>query len=160
VIFQQGDLAIFPTQGVVSVVEVERFEVGGLVGSLYALRCLDTDKIIQVPVANADQLGLRPLASQAEAASVRAALQSPAPPLEALPEEQRALQLVLKIQRGVLIGVAEVVRDLHAARQRRPLTQGERRIDELALRLLAQELAAVEGQEEDAVSAQIEALLG
>jgi CarD family transcriptional regulator len=156
--FRPGDLIIFPTQGVVSVLEIERFEVGGLVGSLYALRCLDTDKVLQVPTANAEQLGLRPLASPAEVASVRAALR--APPLDALPEERQALELVLKLQRGGLLEVAEVVRDLHAARRRRPLTQGERRIDELALRLLVQELAAVEGLDEDAVAAQIEALLG
>jgi CarD family transcriptional regulator len=61
-----------------------------------------------------------------------------------------------KIKTGDLVEVAEVLRELYAIREGKELSYGEKKVLELARKLLVKEVALAEGAEEDAVTARVE----
>ena len=65
-----------------------------------------------------------------------------------------------KIQSGSLNDVAQVLRDLHLTRGDKQLSYGERRVYEMAMQLVVQELAVAQGHDEETVTTQVEQLLG
>ena len=73
---------------------------------------------------------------------------------------RRYRRYVEKIQSGSLEDVAQVLRDLHLTRADKQLSYGERRVYEMAMQLLIQELAVAQGSTLEKVREEIEQLLG
>lgn len=156
-VFRQGEYVVYPTLGLAEVTAIEALDVGGFQCRMYTLRCLESTRLLRVPVAHAAQLGIRAPATPSNLADVWSALRAKGAPEV---EPDHLLELVERVQSGDLRAIAEVVGRLHQVRRHRPLTQGERRVDELALRLLVQELAHVQQRDLEATAAQIEVVLG
>src|SRR5262249_42142977 len=68
--FQIGDKAVYPAQGVAEVVGIDSKEINGTVCSFYVLKVLDSEMQILVPKDKADQVGLRPIATNEEVEEV------------------------------------------------------------------------------------------
>lgn len=157
--FNVGDMAVYPAQGVAEILGIETLEISGFTNRFYVLRCLDSEKKIRVPVANVDQVGLRSLVNSSEIEAVLGTLRASEIAISEPNWNRRYRRYVEKIQTGSLGDVAQVLRDLHLTRSDKTLSYGERRVYEMAMQLLVQELAVAQDRSEEEVAAQVEQLL-
>lgn len=158
--FDVGDMAVYPAQGVTEILGVETLEISGITNQYYVLRCLDSEKKIRVPMANVDQVGLRVLVNEKQVEEVLVTLRAPEIAIEEPNWNRRYRRYVEKMKTGSLHDVAQVLRDLYLTRGEKQLSYGERYVYERAMQLLVQELAIVQSQTEEEVTAQVEQLLG
>lgn len=158
--FKVGDRAYYPAQGVGIVESIEAREFGGQTHKFYILRIIDNDMTIMVPVNNATQVGLRTLISKDKVASIYNVLgekQSGAQAIPSWSRRQRAYNE--KIKTGNPEEVAEVLRELYLIREDKELSYGEKKVLELARRLLVKELALAEGIGEEAMHQRLEKIV-
>jgi len=158
--FNVGDMAVYPVQGVTEIQGIETIEIAGVSSRFYVLRRLDSEDTIRVPVTNVERVGLRNLVSAEEIESVLTVLRADKIAIEEPNWNRRYRRYVEKIQSGSLEDVAQVLRDLHLTRSDKQLSYGERRVYEMAMDLLVQEISVAEGKESDAVRESMEQLLG
>ena len=116
--FSVGDTAVYPAHGVADVVDVENKTVGGQTLSFYHLQVRNSGLKIIVPIARAEENGMRPLAAESDIEQVFELLNQ----REIEPDRQtwnrRYRGFMEKIRSGVLFEVAEVYRDsLHPQEQ-------------------------------------------
>jgi CarD family transcriptional regulator len=155
--FKIGDQAVYPAQGVGIVEAIETRQFCGQTHDYYILRIIDSDMTIMVPVANAGQVGLRRLISKEKVSSVYNLLDEKRSGSVALSSwSRRQREYNDKIKTGNPIEVAGVLRELFLIRQAKELSYGEKKVLDLARRLLVKELALAEGVAEDAVSRRLE----
>jgi len=158
--FKVGDCAYYPAQGVGVVESIETREFSGQKHNFYILRIIDNDMTIMVPVHNASQVGLRTLISKEKVATI----------YDVLGEKQQAAQAMAswsrrqreyneKIKTGNPLEVAEVLRELYLIREDKELSYGEKKVLDLARRLLVKELALAEGVGEETVTRRLETLV-
>ena len=158
--FKIGDQAVYPAQGVGIVEAIETRQLCGQTHDYYILRILDSDMTIMVPVANAGQVGLRRLISKDKVTSVYNLLDEKGSGSLALSSwSRRQREYNEKIKTGNLIEVAGVLRELFLIRQSKELSYGEKKVLDLARRLLVKELALAEGVAEEAVSRRLEGVV-
>ncbi len=158
-VFEVGDMAVYPRQGVTEVLSIEQIEIGGDMHSCYVLRCLDSEKKIRVPVNNVERVGMRSLVDDAQIVEIMDTLRAPEVAIAEPNWNRRYRRYVEKIQSGSLQEVAQVLRDLHLTRAAKQLSYGEKGVYETATQLLVQELSVAQGRPADEVNAQIEAIL-
>lgn len=158
--FNVGDMAVYPVQGVTEILGIETIEIAGTKSRFYVLRRLDSDDTIRVPVANVKRVGLRSLVTADEIEDVMTVLTADKIAIEEPNWNRRYRRYVEKIQSGSLEDVAQVLRDLHLTRSDKQLSYGERRVYEMAMDLLVQELSVAQDKEADAVREGLERLLG
>jgi len=158
--FNVGDMAVYPVQGVTEILRIETLEIAGMTSKFYVLRRLESEDTIRVPVSNVEQVGLRNLVNEDEIAQVLDVLRVEKIAIEEPNWNRRYRRYVEKIQSGSLQDVAQVLRDLHLTRAEKQLSYGERRVYEMAMQLLIQELAVAQGSTLDKVREEIEQLLG
>ena len=155
--FKVGDQAVYPAQGVGIVEAIETRVFCGETHDYYILRILDSDMTIMVPVTNACQVGLRRLISKEKVPSVYNLLdEKRSGNLTISSWSRRQREYNEKIKTGNLIEVAGVLRELFLIRQGKELSYGEKKVLDLARRLLVKELALAEGVDEEAVSRRLE----
>lgn len=154
-----GQKAVYPSRGIAEVVEIEKKEIGGKVQEFYVLRLATSDLKILVHVDKADQVGLRPIAGQADADKVLQILREKVMHLERYTWNRRYRGFMDKIKSGSLFEVAEVFRDLHSLKKTKSLSFGERRMLDTARGLVVQELSAARAADRAAVEADLERAL-
>ncbi len=159
-LFNIGDRAVYPAQGVTEVLGIETLEISGQINQFYVLRCLDSDKKIRVPVAKANQVGMRSLVTKDGIDRVFEVLHANEMAVDEPNWNRRYRCYIDKIQTGSLEDVAQVLRDLHLTRADKQLSYGEKRVYEMAMQLLVQELSIAQGVEDKDVVTQVEQLLG
>ena len=135
-------------------------EIAGTKSEFYVLRRLDSEDTIRVPVSNVERGGLRNLVAEEEIESVLEVLRVDKIVIEEPNWNRRYRRYVEKIQSGSLEDVAQVLRDLHLYRLEKQLSYGERRVYEMAMQLLIQELSVAQSIEAEELTEQIEQLLG
>ncbi len=158
--FNVGDMAVYPVQGVTEILGIETIEIAGTKSRFYVLRRLDSEDTIRVPVANVARVGLRNLVTSDEIEDVMQVLTVDKIAIEEPNWNRRYRRYVEKIQSGSLADVAQVLRDLHLTRSDKQLSYGERRVYEMAMDLLVQELAVAKSHDRDEVRNDLEQLLG
>jgi CarD family transcriptional regulator len=158
--FNIGDMAVYPVQGVTEIVDIETIEIAGTSSEFYVLRRLESEDTIRVPVTNVERVGLRNLVAKDEIEVVLNVLRADKIAIEEPNWNRRYRRYVEKIQSGSLEDVAQVLRDLHLTRLDKQLSYGERRVYEMAMQLLVQELSVAQSMEMDDLTEQIEQLLG
>ncbi len=155
--FKIGDRAVYPAQGVGVVEKIESREFCGQTHDFYILRIIDNDMTIMIPVGNAGHVGLRTLMSKDKVETIYSALgekQSGSPAIASWSRRQREYND--KIKTGDPMDVAEVLRELYLIREEKELSYGEKKVLELARRLLVKELALAEGIAEETVTERLE----
>ena len=113
---------------------------------------------LRVPTVKAIAVGMRGLAGADETAKAMKTLKGRARVKRAM-WSRRAQEYEQKINSGDLISIAEVVRDLHRNDDQREQSYSERQLYEAALERLTREIAAVDGQGEDAAQTKISGIL-
>ncbi len=158
--FSVGDMAVYPVQGVTEILGIETIEIAGMSSRFYVLRRLDSDDTIRVPVSNVERVGLRRLVSEEEIAEVMDVLTADKIAIEEPNWNRRYRRYVEKIQSGSLADVSQVLRDLHLTRSDKQLSYGERRVYEMAMELLVQEVSVAQSKTADEVRDAVEQILG
>jgi len=159
--FKVGDKAVYPAQGVGIIEAVEAREISGQTKDFYILRIYDNDMTIMIPVENADTLGMRALMGEQQVRHVLDHLQDKAEHSEQqLPSWSRRQRLYQeKLRSGSPLAVAEVLRELYQLKMDKDLSYGEKKMLELAQRLLVKELALAQDQDENQVCQRLEHLM-
>lgn len=154
--FKIGDMAVYPTQGVGVIEEIESREYSGQKQKFYILRIVDSDMKIMVPVGNAGNVGLRRLIDQKRVTGIFDALAEPSVNGKIASWSRRQREYNDKLKTGDLLEVAEVLRELYQISSSKELSYGEKKVLEQARRLLITEVALAEGAKEDQVTQRLE----
>jgi CarD family transcriptional regulator len=158
--FKVGDQAVYPAQGVGIVEAIETRKLCGETHDYYILRIIDNDMTIMVPVANAGQVGLRRLISRENVPSVYSLLGAKRVGQLAISSwSRRQREYHEKIKTNNPLEVAHVLRELYLIRESKELSYGEKKVLELARRLLVKELALAEGVTEATVCSRLETMI-
>lgn len=156
-LFSVGDKAVYPAQGVGIIEAIETKEFSGQRHNFYVLRICDSDMTIMVPTANAEQVGMRSLVDKDNVQKVYDILQNTdalAGTISSWSRRQR--EYTEKIKSGDLLEVATVLRELYLIGAGKELSYGEKKVLELARRLVVKEVAFAEGVEEAQICSRVE----
>lgn len=154
--FKKGDMAVYPTQGVGVIENIETREFSGHSQSFYVLRIVDSDMTIMVPTNNVQNVGLRGLIDQKNIPSVFEVLGAPASGGKIASWSRRQRDYQDKLKSGDLHEVAEVLRELYLISDNKDLSYGEKKVLEQARRLLVTEVALAQGAKEESVIDRLE----
>jgi len=154
--FSVGDMAVYPAQGVAEVVGLEEKEIAGSITRFYVLRIVDTDMRIMVPVAKAQEVGLRQIICEEEIHEVFDILRETEIHVDKQTWNRRYRGFMEKIKTGSLFEVAEVYRDLYRLKASKTLSFGERRMLDTAKNLIVKELSVARKTKEGDMEQEIE----
>lgn len=155
--FKVGDMAVYPTQGVGVIEAIEAREFSGEKQEFYVLRIVDSDMTIMIPVANVEQVGMRCLIGKERVDSVYDILEERQDGGQSVASwSRRQREYNEKIKSGDLFEVAEVLRELYQIKENKELSYGEKKVLDLARKLLVKEIALAEGTAEDKVVERVE----
>jgi CarD family transcriptional regulator len=156
--YKIGDMAVYPTQGVGIIEAIEAKEFAGEKHEFYILRIVDSDMTIMIPVNNALQVGMRNLIDKDRVSAVYDILEEKqddnGSAIASWSRRQREYNE--KIKSGDLFEVAEVLRELYLIKEGKDLSYGEKKVLDLARKLLVKEVALAEGAEEEQVVKRVE----
>ncbi|MEQ8602876.1 MAG: CarD family transcriptional regulator [Marivibrio sp.] len=156
--YRKGDYVVYPTHGVGKVLGVEDQEIAGQKLELIIIE-FDKDRMtLRVPVAKADQSGLRKLSSPDQMKAALKTLKGKSRVRRTM-WSRRAQEYEAKINSGDPVSIAEVVRDLFRNANQPDQSYSERQLYQAALDRLARELAAVEEIDEEAAAVKLEQML-
>jgi len=156
--FRTGDMAVYPAQGVAEVVGIEEKEISGKKQRFYVLRILASDMRIMVPVAKAQEVGLRQIIGEEEIREVFIILKEKEIHVDKQTWNRRYRGFMEKIKTGSLFEVAEVYRDLYRLKSTKTLSFGERRMLDTAKNLIVKELSVARRMTETRMEKEIERL--
>jgi CarD family transcriptional regulator len=139
--FKAGDHAVYPGHGVGKVVAVEVKEIMGTKMEFYSVQILETGLKIMVPKTSVNQVGLRPIISEDEAAKVISILKIKDVKIDTQTWNRRYREYMEKIKTGSVYEIAEVLRDLFLLKVDKELSFGERKMLDTARGLLMKELS-------------------
>ena len=149
--FQVGELVCYPMHGVGHVEAIEEHTVLGETSKYYLLRFIMGKMTAMVPVASANQVGLRSLAGTSECEEILSFLSNDTYDEESDNWNQRYRENLDKLKAGNITDVASVVKCLKRREQQRGLSAGERKMFLTARQVLIAELSAVTGKREDEI---------
>ena len=158
--FRAGDAVIHPVRGAGVVVRVEKRQWRGDSALYYRINLLGQPGTrLMVPVSAADTLGLRRVIPRSKLSKVWRVLRA-APKTLPANHKKRYELLDDRLHAGDVFQVAEVVRDMAWRQQREGslTTIGKQRYEE-GMKILAGEIAAVQGVDLDDAEAQVRAKL-
>jgi CarD family transcriptional regulator len=155
-VFSVGDKVIHPAYGAGTVLEIEDKRVGEQQRTYYVIELLAQAGTLHVPVARADDLGLRSPVKQA--AHVLTVLNSP--PV-VLPNDHRERQesISIDIRSGDVVRISEAVRDLAYRERADKLTEADLKLYRQAQDFLIGELALSQGTDVETARHQVTSVL-
>ena len=156
--FKKNDWVVYPTHGVGKVTGIEEQEIEGHSLKLLVISFEKDRMTLRVPLAKADDSGLRKLSSKEEMKTALKTLKGRSRVRRTM-WSRRAQEYEAKINSGDPVSIAEVVRDLHRSAGQPDQSYSERQIYQAALERLSRELAAVEAIDEDAATQKLEDML-
>jgi CarD family transcriptional regulator len=142
VMYNVGDLLIYPTQGLAEVQAIEMRVVEGKQSDFYVLRIVAKNLAIMVPTANETKIGLRHIIRSEDLPKVRKILTQKST-AHYTQWHHRYSDNFDKLKSGSIFQTAEVVRDLVELRKKKNLAIKETRMMDNARQLLIMEIATV-----------------
>ena len=146
--YKVGDKVVYPHHGAGTVVKKDKRKVLGEEREYLTIQILHNDMTVNVPVENAEQVGLRTVIDEDLVNTVVKALTAGE---SEMPKNwnRRFKHNRDKMKTGDIFELAEVVRNLAQRDQEKGLSTGEKQMFSNAKRILASELMFVKGMEED-----------
>ena len=144
--FKVGDIVVYPAHGVAEVESIEDREISGNSISFFMLKVLDTEMTVMVPVANANNVGIRPLLDEEGIQEVLDILHQRDIPIDNQTWNRRYREYMEKIKSGSAFEIAEVLRDLNILKRGKELSFVERKMYDTAKNLLLNEFSISKGK--------------
>jgi len=156
--YSAGDKVVHPGHGPGVIRGIERREMLGEAKQYYVIDMLTGGGTLMTPVAQADEVGLRPVISRA---AVQRLLRSLADVPVELPDDFRERQFDVeeRLKDGDVYASACVVRDLAWYGRAQGLTKRDTQLMQRAEELVAGELALIEGVEIKEAIGQVQAVM-
>lgn len=157
-VFSEKQLVVYPAQGVGEVERIESQEIGGTRADFYIVRILSNNVTLMVPVANAENVGLRSVCGADEGRLVLEGLKDRSDFMGYSGQNwnRRYREYSEKLKSGELDDVSYVLKELILIGRDKELSFGERRLLEQAMTLITMEIAYALGTQQDAVRKEIE----
>ena len=148
--FKKGETVIYPQHGACIVVGTKKEEHFGTVQEYLILKTVINDMNIRVPVAKAEEVGVRPPVSADELEDLVAVLSKPDPRVPSN-WSRRFKNHQEKLKSGDVYQVAEVVRNLAARNRDASLSAAERTMyDRARINLISEIAPALKVSADDA----------
>ncbi len=154
-----GDKAVYPGHGVGEIVSIEIKKIGGQELSFYILKILATDLKIMIPTNNVKSTGVRELIKENEIPEVYGILKQQDVKIDNIAWNKRFKDYNEKLKSGSIFEVAEVLRDLYVLKKTKELSFGEKRMYEMAINLISQEISIVKSLAQEDIIEEIESIL-
>ena len=156
--FKVGQKVIYPNHGIGTIEQIEQKQIGATSLPFYMLRLAATNSVVLVPVANANEVGLRSPISNADCELL---LKHLADDFSGAANDwkDRFKDFSEKMRTGDIFEVSDVLKNLTYLSHLKPLSFREQRMLERARYLVISELAAVCRQPECSVEPRVEQAL-
>ena len=143
--FTPGQLVVYPAQGVGKIERVDSQQVCGAQTEFFIVNILTSNITLMVPVKSAANVGLRPLASPAEAEDAMSMLKDLSNPLPTVGQNwnRRQREYNERLKTGTLQSVAGIIKELILISCAKELSFGEKRLLEQAMNFVSLELAHI-----------------
>ncbi len=157
--FKVGQKVIYPNHGIGTIEQIEQKQIGAILLPFYTLRLAATNSVVLVPVANANEVGLRSPITSGECEML---LKSLADDFSVPSQDwkDRFKDFSEKMRSGDIFEVADVLKNLTYLSHTKPLSFREQRMLERARYLIISELAAVCRQTECHIEPRVDQALG
>jgi RNA polymerase-interacting CarD/CdnL/TRCF family regulator len=142
--FMNGDLVVHPAFGIGHITDTEEKQFPGQAAAHLYYKVTRQKDSMWIQVESQEATGLRLVTVGSDLDQYRALLKSPPVPLNAN-QQQRQQELTRRLQEGSFRGVCEVMRDLTAWQQVRPLGQADATTLQKTRVSLYEEWAATKG---------------
>ena len=156
--FEVGDKVVYPHHGAGTVVKKEKREILGQTREYLTIQILHNDMTVNVPVENAEQVGLRTVIDEDLVNTVVKALTAGE---SEMPKNwnRRFKHNRDKMKTGDILELAEVVRNLSLRDHEKGLSTGEKQMIVKAKKILASELMYAKNMDEDEAVEWLEGVL-
>ncbi|MDQ3648827.1 MAG: CarD family transcriptional regulator [Acidobacteriota bacterium] len=156
--FKVGQKVIYPNHGIGVIEQIEQKQIGATTLPFYTLRLAATNSVVLVPVANANEVGLRSPISSAECEML---LKNLADDFASPPNDwkDRFKDFSERMRTGDIFEAADVLKNLTYLSHIKPLSFREQRMLERARYLVVSELCAVCRQAECKIEPRIDQAL-
>ena len=156
--FDVGDKVVYPHHGAGTVVKKEKREVLGQTREYLTIQILHNDMTVNVPVENAEQVGLRTVIDEDLVNTVVKALTAGE---SEMPKNwnRRFKHNRDKMKTGNIFELAEVVRNLAVRNNEKGLSTGEKQMFVKAKKILASELMYAKDMNEEEAAAWLDEVL-
>ena len=156
--FEVGDEVVYPHQGAGTVVKKEKREVLGQTREYLTIQILHNDMTVNVPVENAEQVGLRTVIDEDLVNTVVKALTAGE---SEMPKNwnRRFKHNRDKMKTGDIFELAEVVKNLSLRDHEKGLSTGEKQMFVKAKKILASELMYAKAVDEEEAAEWLEGVL-
>lgn len=138
--FKVGDKILYPMHGAGIIVEIEESEILKEKKFYYILKIFGRDIKIMIPVENSQRIGVRPVVSQEEMLHAVEILKSEPTAMDSN-WNRRYRENTEKLKSGEIDQVAEVIRNLSHADERRKLSAVENKMLTNARQIFISEVA-------------------
>ena len=156
--FKTGDFVVYPTHGVGKILGTEIEEIAGMELDLLVINFEHDRMTLRIPVAKAQNSGLRRLSSRKQMDVALTKLKGRARVRRTM-WSRRAQEYEAKINSGDPVSIAEVVRDLRRNSSQADQSYSERQMYQAALDRLAREFAAIEKIDEETATGRLEKIM-
>jgi len=156
--FKTGDFVVYPTHGVGKVLGTETQEIAGTELALLVINFEHDRMTLRIPVAKAQNSGLRRLSSRKQMDVALTKLKGRARVRRTM-WSRRAQEYEAKINSGDPVSIAEVIRDLRRNTSQADQSYSERQMYQAALDRLAREFAAIEKIDEETATSRLENIM-
>jgi CarD family transcriptional regulator len=138
--FKKGDYVVYPMHGVGTIVEITTKTVLNEEQKYFVVELINTKMRVMVPIARAQEIGLRHIIKKNEVAKIIKLLQE-----EFVEQEEdwkiRYQNNLIKVKSGSILSVSEVCRNLYKRARDKELSIMERKLYESAYSLVINEVA-------------------
>ena len=156
--FEVGDKVVYPHHGAGTVVKKEKREILGQSREYLTIQILHNDMTVNVPVENAEQVGLRTVIDEDLVNTVVKALTAGE---SEMPKNwnRRFKHNRDKMKTGDIFELAEVVKNLNLRDHEKGLSTGEKQMFVKAKKILASELMYAKAVDEDEAAEWLDGVL-
>jgi len=153
--FQTGDLAFYPNQGIGRIERVETQQLDDLEIKFYTIRILERDITVKVPLSRAASLGMRAILPEDDVPQIFKILSEKTSFGSYRTWNKRFREYSQKLKSGSPFEIAEVLRDLMILQDGKDLSFGERKMLDQAKSLLIKELSFAMSSDEADLTARV-----
>ena len=156
--FDVGDKVVYPHHGAGTVIKKEKREILGQTREYLTIQILHNDMTVNVPVENAEKVGLRTVIDEDLVNQVLKALTGGS---TEIPKNwnRRFKHNRDKMKTGDIFELAEVVKNLSLRDHEKGLSTGEKQMFVKAKKILASELMYAKGLDEDGAAEWLDGVL-
>ena len=157
-LYNIGEKIVYPMHGAGIIEAIEEKEILGIMQKYYILKIATTNMDIMVPVATADDIGVRPIIDQSDLCNIFDEIKHYEETDELNWNKRYRLNLQ-KIKTGSIVEVGQVIKSLLLRENIKALSTCEKKMLNNARQIMASEIVLATGRELEDIELQIDSLI-